>query len=58
MVLADMHFLNERTFKVSKTMGGTISPTKHIAVKCQKKRDKDFFFSFKFLKEEENVGHV
>lgn len=43
MVLADMHFLNERTFKVSKTMGGTISPTKHIAAKCQKKRDKDFF---------------
>lgn len=32
IVLAGMHFLNGKMFKVSaKTMGGTVSPTKHIA---------------------------
>lgn len=57
MALADMTFLNERTLKMSKTMGGIMSPTKHIAVKYQNKRDKVFFFFFTFPKKEK-VGHV
>jgi hypothetical protein len=58
MALADMTFLNERTLKMSKTMGGIMSPTKHIAVKCQNKRDKVFFVFFYVSKEGKSRSRI